>query len=166
VAAPAPEPAAPEAVAPEAVTVSVEPAQRERVATVGDVRRAAEAAVAAATAATQEEFPQGAPSKEGLLTKQGGSWQSWRKRWFVLSDNTVSYYDPDEVSAVFFLSRFCRRAESVPSSRRGKSWASSHWTAPCHRLCASAQPPLRTCSKVPRRHLATRVVLNSSSSSS
>jgi hypothetical protein len=31
-------------------------------------------------------------SKEGFLTKEGGSFKSWKKRWFVLKDGALSYY--------------------------------------------------------------------------
>lgn len=31
-------------------------------------------------------------SKEGYLTKEGGSFKSWKKRWFVLRDGALSYY--------------------------------------------------------------------------
>jgi len=30
--------------------------------------------------------------KEGQLTKEGGSIQSWRKRWCVIEDNSLVYY--------------------------------------------------------------------------
>ncbi|KAL6065530.1 PH domain-containing protein [Balamuthia mandrillaris] len=32
------------------------------------------------------------PEKEGWLTKQGGSYKSWKKRWCVLKDGTVFYF--------------------------------------------------------------------------
>lgn len=31
-------------------------------------------------------------SKEGFLTKEGGSFKSWKKRWFILKDGVLSYY--------------------------------------------------------------------------
>lgn len=31
-------------------------------------------------------------SKEGYLTKEGGSFKSWKKRWFVLKDCNLAYY--------------------------------------------------------------------------
>eukprot|EP01006_Ploeotia_vitrea_P015596 TRINITY_DN45224_c0_g1_i1.p2 TRINITY_DN45224_c0_g1~~TRINITY_DN45224_c0_g1_i1.p2 ORF type:complete len:402 (-),score=198.86 TRINITY_DN45224_c0_g1_i1:64-1269(-) len=34
----------------------------------------------------------GTPVKEGELTKQGGSFKSWKKRWFVLTQDGVLYY--------------------------------------------------------------------------
>jgi len=36
------------------------------------------------------------PMKEGWLTKQGKVVKSWKKRWFVLKDNTLSYYKSKE----------------------------------------------------------------------
>ena len=33
-----------------------------------------------------------APEKEGWLLKQGGSWKNWKRRWFVLSDRVLYYF--------------------------------------------------------------------------
>ena len=32
------------------------------------------------------------PDREGWLVKQGGSWKSWKRRWFVLSDRCLYYF--------------------------------------------------------------------------
>eukprot|EP00824_Muranothrix_gubernata_P003037 TRINITY_DN1375_c0_g1_i3.p1 TRINITY_DN1375_c0_g1~~TRINITY_DN1375_c0_g1_i3.p1 ORF type:complete len:601 (+),score=125.03 TRINITY_DN1375_c0_g1_i3:100-1902(+) len=32
------------------------------------------------------------PVKQGYLTKQGGSWKTWKQRWFVLKDRLLVYY--------------------------------------------------------------------------
>ena len=32
------------------------------------------------------------PDKEGWLVKQGGSWKNWKRRWFVLSDGCLYYF--------------------------------------------------------------------------
>jgi len=32
------------------------------------------------------------PDREGWLVKQGGSWKSWKRRWFVLSDCCLYYF--------------------------------------------------------------------------
>jgi len=32
------------------------------------------------------------PDREGWLMKQGGSWKSWKRRWFVLSDRCLYYF--------------------------------------------------------------------------
>merc|ERR1712212_278482 len=32
------------------------------------------------------------PEKEGWLLKQGGSWKNWKRRWFVLSDRCLYYF--------------------------------------------------------------------------
>lgn len=32
------------------------------------------------------------PDKEGWLVKQGGSWKSWKRRWFVLNDGCLYYF--------------------------------------------------------------------------
>lgn len=37
--------------------------------------------------------------KQGTLTKQGGGFKSWKKRWFVLTkDNLLTYYEHQGVS--------------------------------------------------------------------
>jgi hypothetical protein len=43
--------------------------------------------------------------KEGLFKKQGGSHKTWKKRWFVLDDEKVQYFDPKkkDKALVFFL---------------------------------------------------------------
>ena len=33
-----------------------------------------------------------APIMQGFLTKEGGIWKTWRKRWFVLTGDSLSYY--------------------------------------------------------------------------
>jgi hypothetical protein len=33
------------------------------------------------------------------MSKEGGSWKSWKERWFVLRDGTLKYYDPEDVRA-------------------------------------------------------------------
>ena len=33
------------------------------------------------------------PDREGWLVKQGGSWKSWKRRWFVLSDSCLYYFE-------------------------------------------------------------------------
>eukprot|EP01098_Paradermamoeba_levis_P004104 TRINITY_DN1791_c0_g1_i1.p1 TRINITY_DN1791_c0_g1~~TRINITY_DN1791_c0_g1_i1.p1 ORF type:complete len:467 (-),score=138.08 TRINITY_DN1791_c0_g1_i1:226-1626(-) len=32
------------------------------------------------------------PDKDGWLTKQGGSWKSWKRRWFVLKGDSLYYF--------------------------------------------------------------------------
>jgi len=32
------------------------------------------------------------PEREGWLMKQGGSWKSWKRRWFVLNDRCLYYF--------------------------------------------------------------------------
>jgi hypothetical protein len=32
------------------------------------------------------------PVKEGFLVKQGGKYRTWKKRWFVLHNNHISYH--------------------------------------------------------------------------
>jgi len=32
------------------------------------------------------------PEKEGWLLKQGGSWKNWKRRWFLLSDRCLYYF--------------------------------------------------------------------------
>ena len=32
------------------------------------------------------------PEKEGWLVKQGGSWKNWKRRWFVLNDGCLYYF--------------------------------------------------------------------------
>jgi len=33
------------------------------------------------------------PEREGWLLKQGGSWKSWKRRWFVLNDRCLYYFE-------------------------------------------------------------------------
>lgn len=36
--------------------------------------------------------------KEGWLVKQGGKYKTWKKRWFILRSNHISYHkDPTKV---------------------------------------------------------------------
>ena len=42
--------------------------------------------------------------KSGYLTKQGGRWKSWKKRWFVLKDNNLYYFkDEKSVTPIGFI---------------------------------------------------------------
>jgi len=34
----------------------------------------------------------GSPEKDGWLTKQGGSWKNWKRRWFVLKGDCLYYF--------------------------------------------------------------------------
>ena len=43
------------------------------------------------------------PDKEGWLVKQGGSWKNWKRRWFVLNDGCLYYFQ--------------HTAENVPKGR-------------------------------------------------
>ena len=47
------------------------------------------------------------PDKEGWLWKQGGRYKSWKRRWFVLNDGCLYYFQ--------------HTAENVP---KGKLWFS------------------------------------------
>lgn len=46
----------------------------------------------------------GTPDKDGFLTKQGGSIKTWRKRWFVLKNDTLYYFksqkDPEQTGEI------------------------------------------------------------------
>lgn len=46
----------------------------------------------------------GTPDKDGFLTKQGGSIKTWKKRWFVLKNDTVYYFknqkDPEQTGEI------------------------------------------------------------------
>lgn len=33
------------------------------------------------------------PDKEGWLLKQGGRYKSWKRRWFILNDNCLYYFE-------------------------------------------------------------------------
>eukprot|EP00698_Gefionella_okellyi_P002516 TRINITY_DN1235_c1_g1_i1.p1 TRINITY_DN1235_c1_g1~~TRINITY_DN1235_c1_g1_i1.p1 ORF type:complete len:927 (+),score=247.50 TRINITY_DN1235_c1_g1_i1:62-2842(+) len=82
-----------------------EKAAKERASQEAARQAAAEKALQRAAEITAAEEPfktdpvTRAPIKDGLLTKQGGSWKNWKDRWFVLKDNVLSYYEPDNVEA-------------------------------------------------------------------
>jgi len=38
--------------------------------------------------------------KQGYLTKEGGNYKSWRKRWFILGNYTLSYYKSEHKNKV------------------------------------------------------------------
>lgn len=40
--------------------------------------------------------------KSGYLTKEGGLRKTWKKRWFVLRHDTLSYYR-NEVCSIYIL---------------------------------------------------------------
>jgi len=42
--------------------------------------------------ATTAKTESGGPSKKGWLTKEGGVWKTWRKRWFVLESPSLKYF--------------------------------------------------------------------------
>ena len=43
--------------------------------------------------------------KEGWLTKQGGKYKTWKKRWFILKNNLISYHkEIGKVSRFYFVS--------------------------------------------------------------
>ena len=33
------------------------------------------------------------PDREGWLWKQGGRYKSWKRRWFILNDNCLYYFE-------------------------------------------------------------------------
>lgn len=35
--------------------------------------------------------------KSGWLTKEGGGWKSWKRRWFVLDGNRLTYHKKEGV---------------------------------------------------------------------
>jgi hypothetical protein len=41
----------------------------------------------------------GKGSQRGFLTKQGGKWRSWNKRWFVLADDVLWYFKKEPTDA-------------------------------------------------------------------
>jgi len=45
--------------------------------------------------------------REGWMTKQGGSYKSWKKRWFVLKGTQLFYFKNKKV-ILAFLSSSCR----------------------------------------------------------
>ncbi len=42
-------------------------------------------------------------SKEGYLTKEGGGFKSWKKRWFVLKGGSLAYYNKRGVCYYFLF---------------------------------------------------------------
>lgn len=41
--------------------------------------------------------------KEGYLTKEGGSFKSWKRRYFILKEGTLSYYKVKGVCSILPL---------------------------------------------------------------
>mmetsp|Transcript_16790 Transcript_16790/g.25240 ORF Transcript_16790/g.25240 Transcript_16790/m.25240 type:complete len:155 (-) Transcript_16790:177-641(-) len=56
---------------------------------------------------------------KGFLTKEGGSWKTWRRRFFVLSVDGVLNYFEDETMAKPKGSLNCRDAEVHPLTEQG-----------------------------------------------
>jgi RAC serine/threonine-protein kinase len=60
--------------------------------------------------------------KAGFLTKEGGRWKSWKKRWFVLKNDLI-YYSKKQNSAELGIIRLAgvKPEEVYISSRKGKA---------------------------------------------
>merc|ERR1712242_669106 len=62
------------------------------------------------------------PEREGWLLKQGGSWKSWKRRWFVLNDRCLYYFQHTAETApkgIIPLENVCVRALDA---KDGKQW--------------------------------------------
>jgi hypothetical protein len=67
------------------------------------------AAIGASSNEDQEVF------HEGWLTKQGGSVQTWKQRWFVLKDNKLSYFhERSEVNPINTINMATAHVKSSP----------------------------------------------------
>jgi hypothetical protein len=62
--------------------------------------------------------------RAGYLTKQGDVIRSWRKRWFVLSDDALRYYrdeSHDELKGEIALSSIIRAKVGLARGRGGRT---------------------------------------------
>jgi len=62
------------------------------------------------------------PEKEGWLLKQGGSWKSWKRRWFVLNERVLYYFQHTaETSPKGIIPLEGVKVRSLPT-KDGKEW--------------------------------------------
>jgi len=63
------------------------------------------------------------PEREGWLMKQGGSWKSWKRRWFVLSDRCLYYFQHTAETAPKGIIPLENIAVRPLDDKDGKQWA-------------------------------------------
>ena len=62
------------------------------------------------------------PDREGWLWKQGGRYKSWKRRWFILNDNCLYYFEftTDKVYIYvnhnFYHSIYCKKCGTLINS--------------------------------------------------
>ncbi len=66
------------------------------------------------------------PIREGWLWKQGGRYKTWKRRWFILNDGCLYYFELTDVTfsvcCVFIHAKFM---SNLPNNRRTKSLGES-----------------------------------------
>lgn len=80
------------------------------------------------------------PDKEGWLWKQGGRYKSWKRRWFILNDNCLYYFEyttDKEPRGIIPLENI-----SVSDATRSISFAATNRVSVTSRS-ASAKSPIR-----------------------
>ena len=72
-------------------------------------------------------------AQQGWLVKQGGTRKTWRKRWFVLTDCTLRWYEPGwfTLNPVDGTLKGEVRGAEQAARRRWQQDADARWTCAC-----------------------------------
>jgi len=87
--------------------------------------------------------------KSGFLTKEGGSWKTWKKRWFVLKNGTMYYSTSKNSGELGVIRLHGLKDDNVRISNR-KMGGKRQWCfevetpSRCYYLCAEAEDEMKT----------------------